>query len=86
MANDPDPKALRKITNLDLARLMKRGADELANDPTAADIYERIQDRENLEEDRDHRERSDHAASIGFLVGVLILVILIAVSVVTFEP
>ncbi|MFE5806603.1 hypothetical protein [Streptomyces sp. NPDC056491] len=86
MADDSTPHAPGKVADRDLARLMKRGTDELANDPTAAKIYERIQDRENLEEDRDHRERSDRSAAIGFLAGLLILVIVIVVSVATSQP
>lgn len=86
MSDDPAPNPPRKITNRDLARLMKRGTEELANDPTAAKIYERIQYRENLEEDRDHRERSDRSAVIGFLVGLAILAIAIIVSIATYEP
>ncbi|MHC5257869.1 hypothetical protein ACYSUO_08290 [Streptomyces sp. UC4497] len=86
MADDSVPDLSRNLTDRDLARLMKRGTDELADDPTAAEIRERIQDRENLEQDRDHRERSDRSAVIGFLSGVAILVIVIVVSIVTFEP
>ncbi|MFI7359964.1 hypothetical protein ACIBTP_39330 [Streptomyces avidinii] len=85
MADDSAPGLPRKIADRDLVRLMKRGTDELANDPTAAKIYERIQDRENLELDRDHRGRSDRSAAIGFLSGVAILVIVIIISIATFE-
>lgn len=86
MADDSAPDSPKNISDRDLARLLKRGTDELADDPAAAEIYERIRDRENLEEDRDHRERSDRSAAIGFLVGALILVILVVVSIATFEP
>ncbi|MFF8611000.1 hypothetical protein ACF06X_34410 [Streptomyces sp. NPDC015346] len=86
MADESVPDPSRKITDEDLARLLRRGLDELADDPNASEIHERIQDRENLEEDRDHRARSDRSAAIGFLVGLAILAALIVYSVTTFEP
>ncbi|MER6445440.1 hypothetical protein [Streptomyces venezuelae] len=85
MADDSTPNPPKKITDRDIARLVKRGKDELANDPTAAKIYEQIQDRENLEEDRDHRNRSDSSAMLGFLVGMAILIVIVVVSIVTGE-
>lgn len=83
-ASGSDPA--KKITDYDLARLVRQGVDDLADDPDAAEIRERIRNRENLEEDRDHRARSDSSAVIGFTVGMAILIVLIVVSIATFEP
>ncbi|WP_405681860.1 hypothetical protein [Streptomyces sp. NBC_00057] len=86
MEDDSAPDPSRKVTDQDLARLMKRGMDELAEDPAATEIYARIQHGQDLREDRAHRERSERSAAIGFLVGLAILAILIAYSIATFEP
>ncbi|MFC8823644.1 hypothetical protein [Streptomyces rochei] len=83
-ASGSDPA--KKITDYDLARLVRQGVDDLAADPDATEIRERIWNRENLEEDRDHRARSDSSAVIGFTVGMAILIVLIVVSIATFEP
>ncbi|MFE0726065.1 MULTISPECIES: hypothetical protein [Streptomyces] len=83
-ASGSDPA--KKITDYDLARLVRQGVDDLADDPDATEIRERIRNRENLEEDRDHRARSDSSAVIGFTVGMAILIGLIVVSIATFEP
>ncbi|MFB7353370.1 hypothetical protein [Streptomyces gardneri] len=86
MADESAPDPSRKITDRDLARLVKQGMDELADDPAAAEIHERIQQMADLGEDRSHRERSERSAAIGFLFGLAILVILIFYSIATFEP
>lgn len=86
MADDSAPEPSKKITDWDLARLLKRGVDELAEDPAAREVHERIRDRQNLEEDRDHRERSDRSSAIGFLVGFTMLAIFVILSILTFEP
>lgn len=86
MADTPNSGSGKRLTDRDLARLMKQGMDELEHDPSAAEIRERIQDRQNVEEDRDHRARSDSSAVIGFIVGLLLLIGLIVVSIATFQP
>ncbi|MFE3070488.1 hypothetical protein [Streptomyces sp. NPDC059247] len=85
MSDESDADLSRKVTDRDLARLMKRGIDELADDPAAVEIHERIRRRDDLEQDRSHRDRSERSAAIGFLAGLAILVLLIAYSVATFE-
>ncbi|MFD3513038.1 hypothetical protein [Streptomyces sp. NPDC058657] len=86
MAEGSDAGGARRVTDRDLARLVRQGREELAGDPRATELHERISDRENLEEDRDHRARSSSAAMMGFLAGLALLIILVAVSFVTFEP
>ncbi|NJP75203.1 MULTISPECIES: hypothetical protein [Streptomyces] len=85
MAGDTNPDR-RKITDSDLARLLKQGLEDLANDPNASQLHERVQQRQNVEEDREHRERSNKSAAFGFLIGVALLVIFIVASIVTFRP
>lgn len=80
----PDPS--RKITDRDLARLVRRGIEEAADDPSATEMYRRIQQRESLNEDREHRKRSDKSAVFGVLAGLALLVIFIVGLVVTFRP
>ncbi|MET7382126.1 hypothetical protein ABZT08_25450 [Streptomyces sp. NPDC005526] len=59
---------------------------EVAGDPTAAGLHARIQQRENAEEDREHRERSERSATLGLLVGMALLLVSVVSSVVTFRP
>lgn len=73
MADDSGPDRPRRITDRDLARLMRRGTDELADDPAATEVYERIRTREEMEEDRTHRQRSERSAAIGFVAGLALL-------------
>ncbi|MFF5705586.1 hypothetical protein ACFY7H_24310 [Streptomyces sp. NPDC012794] len=60
--------------------------DEMAEDPAATEVWERVRHRQDLAEDRAHRERSERSAAIGFLVGLTLLVILVVYSIATFEP
>lgn len=87
MTDDADlnPPPPRRITDRDLARLMRQGVEEAARDPAASELYERIRQRQNMEEDRDHRERSDRSAVLGMLVGLLLLAVFITGSVATFH-
>ncbi len=75
----------RRVSDRDVARLVRRGEAELAGDPAAAELRRRIRDRENAELDRDHRARSDSAAVAGFLAGLLFLAAFVVGTILTFE-
>ncbi|MFF8941708.1 hypothetical protein ACF1A5_05360 [Streptomyces sp. NPDC014864] len=86
MAEESAPTPPWKITDRDLRRLMRRGIREVADDPTAMELSARIQQRENVEEDREHRERSESSAALGLLAGMALLLVFIVGSVATFHP
>ncbi|MGW7410778.1 hypothetical protein ACWGI9_45240 [Streptomyces sp. NPDC054833] len=64
----------RKISDWDLAKLVRRGMKELAEDPAASEVHRRITDRQEELEDRRHRELSDKSAILGCFVGLAFLI------------
>ncbi|MBQ0825752.1 hypothetical protein [Streptomyces tagetis] len=86
MPSVPEPGSRRRrVSDRDVARLVRRGEAELAGDPAAAELRRRVRDRENAELDRDHRARSDSSAVAGFLVGLVFLVVFVVGTILTFE-
>ncbi|MEU5772783.1 hypothetical protein ABZ819_05690 [Streptomyces venezuelae] len=71
-------KPARRITDYDVAKLIKQGHEELTADPAASQMAERIDRRAELAEDREHRRRSESSAVAGWLVGVLFLLAFVA--------
>ncbi|MFJ8092288.1 hypothetical protein [Streptomyces griseofuscus] len=80
MPEQPGPSW--KPTDRDLARLMRRAEREVADDPTATELHERLRQRENMESDREHRARSDHSAILGARVGLVLLLVFVIGSLV----
>ncbi|MFH8340853.1 hypothetical protein [Streptomyces sp. AM6-12] len=62
-----------KPTDRDLARLIRRAERELAADPAAPELAERV--RRRHDPDHEHRSRSDRSAILGALAGLLLLLI-----------
>ncbi|MEU7378370.1 hypothetical protein [Streptomyces albidoflavus] len=75
----------RKVTDRDLAQLIKRGLDDMANDPAAAELLERMERRANIDEDREHRERSEKVAMAGSFLGLALLIAVIVSIVYTLK-
>lgn len=86
MTEDPAPSPSQKITDRELVRLVMRGVQEMSSDPTVAELYKRIQLREEMEEDREHRGRSNKSAILGIWVGLTLLLIFIVGTIATFHP
>lgn len=77
MSDDSEATPKGHVSDRDLARLMRQAREELADDPSAADIHDRITDREEALEDRRYRAHSEKAAMLGWLVGLALLAVVV---------
>ncbi|MER5632643.1 hypothetical protein [Streptomyces nitrosporeus] len=81
MSDDPTVSPKARVSDRDIARLVRIAREELAEDPSAAEIHERITDREEAFEDRRYRAHSEKGAVLGWLVGVTLLAV-VAISII----
>lgn len=75
MSDDHADVPKGRISDHDLARLMRRAREELADDPSAAEIHDRITDREEALEDRRYRAHSEKGAMLGWLIGLALMAV-----------
>ncbi|WP_329307010.1 hypothetical protein OG322_26170 [Streptomyces sp. NBC_01260] len=81
MSDDSTATPKGRLSDRDLARLVRIAREELAEDPSAAEIHERIADREEAFEDRRYRAHSEKGAVLGWIVGVALLMV-VAISII----